>query len=55
MKVSTGFFSVVIGLLALAALAPALINLSRALLPVIIAIGFVVVVLRLVFFHTRRW
>jgi hypothetical protein len=54
-KVSTGFFAVVIGSLLLAAIAPALINLSHALLPLIIVIGFVVVVLRLVFFHTRRW
>jgi hypothetical protein len=43
------------GLMVVAALAPSLIGLSHALVPLIAVIGVVAVVLRLVFFHTRRW
>jgi hypothetical protein len=43
------------GLLVVAALAPPLIALSHALLPLVIVVGAVVIVVRLVFFHTRRW
>jgi hypothetical protein len=39
----------------LAAAAPLLIALSRALLPFVLVVGVVAVVLRLVFFHTRNW
>lgn len=39
----------------LAAAAPLLIELSRALLPLVVALGVVAVAVRLVFFHTRRW
>lgn len=42
-------------LVLLAATAPLLIRLSRALLPLVLVIGVVAVGLRLVFFHTRRW
>lgn len=55
MKLPTALSTVAVGLLLLAVAAPALIALSQALLPLIIVFGFVVVVLRLVFFHTRRW
>lgn len=34
---------------------PALSELLRAAVPLVIAVGIVVAVLRLVFFHTRRW
>lgn len=43
------------GLLILAALAPSLIALSQALLPLLVVGGIIAVVLRLVFFHTRKW
>lgn len=55
MKLPTVFGTVAIGLLLLAVAAPALIALSQALLPLVLVLGFVVVALRLVFFHTRRW
>ncbi|MGH3426327.1 MAG: hypothetical protein ACRDQZ_01930 [Mycobacteriales bacterium] len=42
-------------LVLLAAIAPLLIELSRALLPLAIVVGVVVIVVRLVFFHTRNW
>lgn len=45
----------VIALVLLAALAPLLIELSHALLPLVLVVGVVAVALRLVFFHTRRW
>lgn len=45
----------VVALILLAAAAPLLIALSRALLPLVLVAGVVAVVLRLVFFHTRRW
>jgi len=45
----------IIALVLLAAIAPLLIELSRALLPLVVVVGLGVIVLRLVFFHTRRW
>jgi hypothetical protein len=45
----------VVGLMIVAALAPSLIALSHALVPLVVVGGVVAVVLRLVFFHTRRW
>lgn len=45
----------VFGVVLLAAAAPLLIELSRALIPFVVAVGVVAVILRLVFFHTRRW
>jgi len=47
-----------VGIAALCVLAttgPRLVALSHAAVPLIAAIGIVVVVVRLVFFHTRRW
>jgi hypothetical protein len=44
-----------IGLMVLAALTPSLVVLSHALLPLIVVVGVVLIVVRLVFFHTRRW
>jgi hypothetical protein len=43
------------GLMVIASLAPKLIALSDALVPLIAVVGVVVIVLRLVLFHTRRW
>jgi hypothetical protein len=45
----------IVALILLAAAAPLLIALSRALLPFVLVSGVVAVIVRLVFFHTRRW
>lgn len=45
----------VVLLVILTALAPMLIALSGALLPLVVVAGVVVVIVRLVFFHTRRF
>lgn len=47
--------TVITGLVIVAALAPPLIALSHALLPLIVVVGVAVIAVRLVFFHTRRW
>jgi hypothetical protein len=47
--------TLVVGVVTMAAIAPMLIALSSALLPLIIVVSVAVVVVRLVFFHTRRW
>jgi hypothetical protein len=39
----------------LVAAGPTLVALANAVVPLVIAVGVVVAVLRLVFFHTRRW
>lgn len=44
-----------VGLVLLVAAAPTLISLSHALLPVIVVAGVVVIAVRLIFFHTRRF
>lgn len=44
-----------VALVFLAAIAPLLIQLSRALLPLVIGLTVAAIALRLVFFHTRRW
>jgi hypothetical protein len=43
------------GVLLLSAVAPSLVSLSHALVPLIVAIGVVAIAVRLVVFHTRRW
>jgi hypothetical protein len=48
-------FAAVVSLLALAAVAPALIQLSSAIVLPVIVVAVALVVVRLVFFHTRRW
>ncbi|HEX7244412.1 MAG TPA: hypothetical protein VF245_02465 [Solirubrobacterales bacterium] len=48
---TTGLIAVVL----LAAVAPLLIELSRALLPLVIVLAIAVIAVRLVFVHTRRW
>jgi len=42
-------------LLLVAAVTPSLVSLSHALVPLVVVVGIVLIVLRLVFFHTRRW
>jgi len=56
MKPSGGWLvTAVVALVALAAVTPLLIELSHALLPLVIVVGAVFVIVRLVFFHTRNW
>jgi hypothetical protein len=56
MKRLSGYLlAVLVGLLLVAALSPALIALSHALLPLVIVLTVAVIALRLAFFHTRRW
>jgi hydrogenase-4 membrane subunit HyfE len=56
MKTPGGFlFGAFVALVLLAAAAPLLIELSHALLPLVLVVGVVVVAVRLVFFHTQRW
>lgn len=45
----------IIALAVLVSAGPTLIALAHAALPLVIAGGVVAAVLRLVFFHTRRW
>jgi hypothetical protein len=45
----------IVALVLLAATAPLIVALSRALLPLVVVVGVVVVAVRLVFFHTRGW
>jgi len=47
--------AVVVALLAVATVAPVLIRLSHALVPVVIVGAIAAILVRLVFFHTRRW
>jgi low affinity Fe/Cu permease len=47
--------TLVMALVLLAATAPLLVRLSQALVPLVIVVGVAAVVVRLVFFHTRRW
>lgn len=53
--IGSSLATVVVGLLALAVVAPALISLSHALVPVLVVAAIAVVAVRLIFFHTRRW
>lgn len=47
--------TVIVALVLLATTAPLLIELSRALLPLVILLAVAAIAVRLVFFHTRRW
>lgn len=56
MKRSTLFLVLVIATLSvLVSAGPTLVKLAHAAVPLVVAVGAVVAVLRLVFFHTRRW
>lgn len=44
-----------LALLLVAAVAPSLIAVSNALVPLVIVLAIAAVVVRLVFFHTRNW
>jgi hypothetical protein len=46
---------VVIGLVALAAVGPALAKLVTALVPLVLVVGIVAAALRLVWAYTKRW
>lgn len=47
--------ALIVGLLALAAVAPTIAALASALLPLIVVGAVALVLLRLAFFHRRRW
>lgn len=47
--------TLIVALVLLAATAPLLVELSRALLPLVVVLAVAAIALRLVFFHTRRW
>jgi hypothetical protein len=49
-----GAIWLVIGLVALVAAAPTLVRLASAVVPLVLTVGVVVVVLRLVWWYTRR-
>jgi hypothetical protein len=52
----TGFaWTLVVVLVVLAAITPALVALSNALLPVVVAGGVMFITARLVWHHTRKW
>jgi len=51
----TYLLGLVVALLVVAAIAPALVSLAKAVLPLVIVLTIAAVVLRLVIFHTRRW
>ncbi len=45
----------IVALAVLVSAGPTLVALTNAAVPLVIVVGVVVVALRLVFFHTRRW
>lgn len=45
----------IIGLAVLLSAGPTLVALAQAVVPLVIAGGIVAVIVRVVFFHTRRW
>jgi hypothetical protein len=51
----SGVVTAVVCLIALAAVAPALIALSGALIPLAVVLGVVIAGVRLAFFFTRGW
>lgn len=54
-KPTTYLVAAIVVLCLLVSAGPTLIALAHAAVPLVLAVGFVVVLLRLVFFHTRRW
>lgn len=50
---TVGFWAIC--LIVIAALTPALVALATALLPLVIVLTIAAILLRLVFFHTRRY
>ncbi len=45
----------IVGLAAITAAGPTLVALTRAAVPLVVAIGFAVLVLRIVWYITNRW
>lgn len=45
----------IVALSILVSAGPTLVALAHAAVPLVVAVGVVAVVVRLVFFHTRRW
>ena len=54
-KPTVYLIAAIVGLSVLVSAGPTLIALSRAAVPLVVAVGVVAVLLRLVFFHTRNW
>lgn len=54
-RLTTFLVASVVALCLLVAAGPTLVALAQAAVPLVIALGVVAAVLRLVFFHTRRW
>lgn len=54
-KLVTTLVTVILVLVALAAIGPRITQLMGAVVPLVLVVGIVVAVLRLVWFHTRRW
>jgi hypothetical protein len=54
-SLSNGALLVIGCLVVVAAVSPALISLSSALVPLVVAVGVAFTIVRLVFVHTRRW
>lgn len=54
-KLTTFLVVSMAALAVLASVGPTLVALSHALVPLIIAAGLVAAVLRLVYYHTRKW
>jgi hypothetical protein len=52
---ATTIVAAIAGLMVVAALSPQLIALAGALVPLIVIGALAAAVLRLIFFHTRRW
>jgi hypothetical protein len=54
-KLVTTLAVVVLGLVALGAIAPRIAQIMSALVPLVMVVGIVAAVLRVVWFYTRRW
>jgi hypothetical protein len=54
-KPTNFLFTVLVAWLLLLSAGPILIVLIHAAIPLVIAVGLMVVLLKLVLFHTRRW
>jgi hypothetical protein len=52
-RLTSALIWLVVGLVVLAAVAPTLLRLASALMPLVLVVGIVVAVLRMVWFYTR--
>jgi len=54
-KTTAWLIAAVVGLAVLVSAGPTLVSLIHAAVPLVIAVGVVALLLRLVYFHTRKW